>query len=133
MVKCILFQIIPWLVCYCAHAPAGTLFQWRDDKGQLHLSDTRPVGHQATERELKVTAPYLEKTGRLRPGELETLKASQQRASRKYRQLQGERQRNDRQVNRKRKDCRDYRDKLRATRNREARKNYILQLRRKCW
>jgi hypothetical protein len=121
------------LACCSTPATAGKLFEWRDEKGQLHISDTRPAGQQATEREITVTAPYHKKNSHLRPGELETLKKMAQRASRQYQQSQNERQRNDRLVTRKRKDCSNTRDKLQATRNRAMRKRYIHQLRKNCW
>lgn len=121
------------LACCSMTAAAERLFQWRDDAGQLHFSDVRPAGQPALESEVKYASPSRRKPGHLRPGELEILQSMAQRASRQSRKSRIERQENDRLVNEKRTACRNDRDQLHTTRNREARKRYIQKLRKNCW
>jgi len=112
---------------------ADTVYQWTDDAGVTHFSDTAPPDPPAGSREL-VTVPAAAVSAQgLRPGEQASLQAIEQRIKQQRRATQQARQRNGRAIAERRRDCRERREKQRSSGNHPARKALATYLRRNCW
>jgi hypothetical protein len=114
-------------------AGAGSVYQWTDAAGRLNYSDIPPRHAPAQTREIRAGEADPAVARGLRPGELKTLENMARRAHQEHKDALAARERNDRQVEKTRKACEDYREKFRNARKDEDYGKYSLFLRMHCW
>ena len=114
-------------------AGAGNIYQWTDATGQVNFSDIAPRHVPAQRRQIVTGNTDSSGERGLRPGELELLKQTANRARAEHKAALEVRRRSDRQVAKTRKACEDVRYKFRNARKDEDIGPYALFLRKHCW
>ncbi|MGB5540582.1 MAG: DUF4124 domain-containing protein [Gammaproteobacteria bacterium] len=115
-----------------APGAADTVYHWTDAAGTPHFSDIAPAGPPAGRRELEPAAGTASAQG-LRPGEKAALQTIERRLDLQHRRAQLARRQNDRDLAKRRNDCRERRARQHRTGNHAARKENTTYLRQNCW
>lgn len=122
------------LCCLGTTALADSVWQWIDEQGRQHFSDTPPATESGLARQIE-TAPYrpADPDNGLRSGEIERLRRMEQRSARQRQVADRSRQRNDRSRAAQQSTCHETRSDLHSTQDRMKRKEYSNYLRKNCW
>jgi hypothetical protein len=110
-----------------------TAYQWADSQGQIHYGDKPPDTENSRSITLNQDSKRVHSEGGLRPGEREQIKEIEYRQRQQQRRTQTARTLSDRQRAARRTACVNNRVMLKASRGRDAFKEYAKYLRNNCW
>jgi hypothetical protein len=122
------------LCCLGSAALADSVWQWTDEQGRQHFSDTPPATETGLVKQIESANDYpADPVHGLRSGEIERLRRMEQRSARLRQKAASKRQRNDRILAEHRSTCQETRAHMHSTHDRSKRKEYSNYLRKNCW
>lgn len=116
---------------FSAGSVAGNTYQWTDIHGQIHFGDNPPSGTESTQ--IHLSHPQASDATGLRPAEVATLQALEQRADRQQQRARAIRRHSDQQLATGRAACRAHREQLHQSRGKDEFKQHAHYLRTHCW
>lgn len=116
---------------FSAGSVAGNTYQWTDIHGQIHFGDNPPSRAESTQ--IHLSHPQASGATGLRPAEVSTLQALEQRADRQQQRARAIRRHSDQQLATGRAACRAHREQLHQSRGKNGFKQHAHYLRTHCW